>query len=168
MTAITDPAELHEEQRDAFAARMGEIMTAAMELQTIYLGERLGLYGALRDGGAATAADLAEGAGIDRRYAQEWLEQQAMAGILEVDDVAAAPEARRFNLPTGRAEVLIDDESPYLLGPVVRFIVGFGQRLPDLLNAYRTGAGIDCANSAAGIAAADIRRHGLIMVRPSH
>ncbi len=146
MTAITDPAELHEEQRDAFAARMGEIMTAAMELQTIYLGERLGLYGALRDGGAATAADLAEGAGIDRRYAQEWLEQQAMAGILEVDDVAAAPEARRFNLPTGRAEVLIDDESPYLLGPVVRFIVGFGQRLPDLLTAYRTGAGIDWAD----------------------
>jgi 2-polyprenyl-3-methyl-5-hydroxy-6-metoxy-1,4-benzoquinol methylase len=151
MTTLTDRAALHDEQRDAFAARMGEIMIAAMELQTIYLGDRLGLYAALRDGGAATAGELAARAAIDQRYAQEWLEQQAMAGIIDVDDVAAAADARRFSLPSGHAEVLLDQESPYLLGPVTRFIVGFSQRLPDLQVAYRTGAGIDWADYGADV-----------------
>ncbi len=146
MTAITEPTADHDERRDAFAGRFGEIMTHAMELQTIYLGERLGLYQALRDGGPGTAAEVATRAGIDERYTREWLEQQAMAGILDVDDVAAAPDARRFSLASGHAEVLLDEESPYLLGPVARFIVGFGQRLPDLLTAYRTGAGVDWAD----------------------
>ena len=146
MSATLEPADVHAERRDAFAGRMGEIMTAAMELQTIYLGDRLGLYVALRDGGPATAAELAARAGIDGRYALEWLEQQAMAGILDVDDVAAAPDERRFSLPSGHAEVLLDEESPNLLGPVTRFIVGFSQRLPDLLAAYRTGAGVDWAD----------------------
>jgi 2-polyprenyl-3-methyl-5-hydroxy-6-metoxy-1,4-benzoquinol methylase len=146
VTDTLDPAARHEERRDAFVGRMGEIMTAAMELQTIYLGDRLGLYVILRDGGPATAADLATRAGIDARYALEWLEQQAMAGVLDVDDVAAPADQRQFSLPSGHAEVLLDEESPNLLGPVTRFVVGFAQRMPELLEAYRTGAGVDWAD----------------------
>ncbi|MGH8887496.1 MAG: hypothetical protein ACRDYX_20475 [Egibacteraceae bacterium] len=44
----------------------------------MYLGLRLDLYAALRDGGPATPAGLAARAGIDERYAREWLEQQAV------------------------------------------------------------------------------------------
>jgi SAM-dependent methyltransferase len=116
-----------------------------MELQAVYLGERLGLYAALRDGGPATATELAVRAGVDERYALEWLEQQATAGVLDVDDVAVPAADRRFTLPSGHAEVLIDEESPYLLGPAARFVVGFAQRMPDLLIAYRTGDGVDWA-----------------------
>jgi 2-polyprenyl-3-methyl-5-hydroxy-6-metoxy-1,4-benzoquinol methylase len=144
-TAALDDTARHDERRDALAARMGDMMIASMELLTVYLGERLGLYAALRDGGPATAHELAARAGIDERYALEWLEQQAMAGVLDVDDVAAAPGARRFGLPSGHGEVLLDERSPHLLGPASRFIVGMAQRLPDLLAAYRTGAGVDWA-----------------------
>jgi winged helix-turn-helix protein len=45
-----------------------------MELLSIYVGERLGLYHALADGGAATAPELAAATGTDERYAREWLE----------------------------------------------------------------------------------------------
>jgi 2-polyprenyl-3-methyl-5-hydroxy-6-metoxy-1,4-benzoquinol methylase len=144
VSATLEP--VHVERRDAMATRLGEIMIASMELQTIYLGERLGLYQALRDDGPATASELSARTGTDERYAREWLEQQAMAGVLDVDDVAAGADERRYDLPSGHAEVLLDPESPYLIGPVTRFIVGFSQRLPDLLTAFRTGEGIDWAD----------------------
>lgn len=41
---------------------------AAMEIQTVYLGERLGLYQALRDGGPATSAELASRTGTNERH----------------------------------------------------------------------------------------------------
>ena len=36
--------------------------------------------------------------GIDERYAREWLEQQAVAGFVVVDDDAAHWTARRYDL----------------------------------------------------------------------
>lgn len=138
------PAD-HDADREAFAARMGEMALATMEIQTIYLGERLGLYHALRDGGVATAAELAARTGTHERYIREWLEQQATAGILTVDDAGLPARERRYALPSGHAEVLIDHESPYLVGPMARFMIGFAHRTPDLLEAYRTGRGIDWA-----------------------
>jgi SAM-dependent methyltransferase len=134
-----------EQQRDAFATRIGDDLVAAMDMQVMYLGDRLGLYQALRDDGPATAPELAERARIDARYAREWLEHQATAGVIEVDDVGADPDARRYTLPLGHAEVLLDRESPSLQGPAARFVVGMAQRLPAVIAAYRTGAGVDWA-----------------------
>lgn len=146
MSATLEPADVHAERRDALAGRLGEVLVASMDLQCIYLGERLGLCRALRDGGPSNAPELATRAGIDARYAREWLEQQAGAGILDVDDVTAPQDERRFTLPSGHAEVLLDERSPYLLGPTTRFVVGMAHRLPDLVEAYRTGAGVDWAD----------------------
>ena len=52
---------------------------ATMELANVELGIRLGLYEALAGAGTVTPAELAAKAGIAERYAQEWLEQQAVA-----------------------------------------------------------------------------------------
>ena len=46
-----------------------------------------------------TAGELAERAGIDERYAREWLEQQAATDLLDVEDPTASREARRFSPP---------------------------------------------------------------------
>ena len=43
-------------------------------------------------------AELAERAGIAPRYAREWLEQQAVAGLLDVEPPAAATDTRRYAL----------------------------------------------------------------------
>ncbi len=45
-----------------------------------------GLYRALAEGGPATSAELASRTGTHERYIREWLEQQTVAGILEVED----------------------------------------------------------------------------------
>jgi hypothetical protein len=77
-----------------------------LDVMSVYLGDRLGLYRVLRDGGPATAPELATRAGIDERYAREWLEQQAATGILVVDDVASLADRRRYVLPD--AYVIVD------------------------------------------------------------
>jgi hypothetical protein len=45
--------------------------------------------------GPQTADELARAAGIAPRYAHEGLQQQAVAGLLEVDDPRAPAEVRR-------------------------------------------------------------------------
>jgi hypothetical protein len=89
----------------ALAQRLRHDMVGALELFTVYLGERLGLYRALADGGPATSAELAGRAGTAERYVREWLEHHAASGLLEVDDPAAGPLARRYRLPPPYAEL---------------------------------------------------------------
>ena len=105
------------EQRDAFVGRLFESAINMMEICCLYVGDRLGLYRALRAIGPATAAELAGAAKVDARYAREWLEQQAVAGVLETD--ATADEGmRRYSLPAGHADVLLDADSLSWFAPV--------------------------------------------------
>ncbi len=57
---MTDPTE-------ALAERLFHDAAGALELYTVYLGERLGLYRALHEGGPATAGELAARTGTDAR-----------------------------------------------------------------------------------------------------
>ncbi|MBA3235097.1 MAG: class I SAM-dependent methyltransferase [Chloroflexi bacterium] len=128
---------------DELVGRLFEATIASFDVLSVYLGDRLGLYRALHDGGPATAGDLASRAGIDRRYALEWLEQQAVTGFLEVDDVAAAADDRRYHLPDAYADPLLNLDSPYSITPMARSVVANAQALPRLLEAYRTGGGVE-------------------------
>jgi ubiquinone/menaquinone biosynthesis C-methylase UbiE len=128
---------------DALVARLFEASLGMFDLMSVYLGDRLGLYGALRDDGPATAPELASRAGIDTRYAREWLEQQAATDILEVDDVAAAPEERRYTLPEAYVDPLLNPDSPYSIAPMARSLVASAKVMPQLLEAYRTGGGVE-------------------------
>jgi SAM-dependent methyltransferase len=109
---------------------------------TVHLGDRLGYYRALAGAGEATSAELAAATGTHERYAREWLEQQAVTGIVEVDDPDAAPNERRFRLPPGHAEVLTDRDSLAHVTPMARFGVSLAQTLPAVEEAFRTGGGV--------------------------
>jgi hypothetical protein len=78
----------------ALTGRLFHDMVGVLELFTVYLGERLGLYQALHTDGPATSAELAARTGTIERYIGEWLEHHAASGLLEVDDPAAGPLAR--------------------------------------------------------------------------
>jgi hypothetical protein len=88
---------------------------AAFEMFSIYLGDRLGWYRSLADDGPATAAELAARTGSTERYTREWLEQQAVAGLIEVD--AGEPDSR-FRLSPESTEVLTDTSSMAYLAPL--------------------------------------------------
>jgi ubiquinone/menaquinone biosynthesis C-methylase UbiE len=144
----TTSAPSDDERRDAMVGRVATAILGALDAQAIYLGERLGLYRALADGGPATPPELAARTDVHPRYAREWLEHQAVGGILDVDGGSAEddPDARRYTLPAAHAAVLVDPDSLAFLAPLSRFVVGTAQRLPDVLDAYRTGRGVDWAD----------------------
>ena len=126
---------------EEFAGWVFDRLLGAMELLSIYLGDRLGLYRALLEG-AATPAELSERAGVHERYAREWLEQQAVAGILEVDGVG---EAAVFRLPAAQAEVLTNPGSLGYSAPSSRLLVSAALQMPSLVGAYRSGGGVPWA-----------------------
>jgi 2-polyprenyl-3-methyl-5-hydroxy-6-metoxy-1,4-benzoquinol methylase len=108
----------------------------------IYLGERLGLYAALASEPAMSPPQLSAAAGIDPRYAREWLEQQAMAGILRVDDELAPADERRYELPGAHAEVLLDERSLFYLAPSASLMVALAGPIEQVFDAFRDGAGV--------------------------
>jgi 2-polyprenyl-3-methyl-5-hydroxy-6-metoxy-1,4-benzoquinol methylase len=123
----------------ALADRLFHDMIGALELFTVYLGERLGLYRALAAEGPATSAELAGRTGTTERYVREWLEHHAASGLLEVDDPAAGPLARRYRLPPAHVPVLADpDDIRYRAYNGVE-IARAGRWLPQLVEAFRTG-----------------------------
>jgi 2-polyprenyl-3-methyl-5-hydroxy-6-metoxy-1,4-benzoquinol methylase len=137
-----------------FDARVLESAIGALELFGIYLGDRLGLYDALRDGAPVTPGELAARAGIAPRYAREWLEQQAVAGVLAVAEPSADAEARRYQLPAAHAGVLLDPEDGAHLAPLARMVAGIGRALEEVVAAYRSGGGVTYARYGADF------RHG--------
>jgi len=111
----------------------------AVEVTAVYLGVRLGLYRSL--GEARTATELADEAGIDTRYAEEWLEQQATAGLVGVVEPGDRSH-RRYRLSESQSLVLADETSPFYGGALGMLLAGTGVVLPQLLDAFRTGDGI--------------------------
>jgi SAM-dependent methyltransferase len=131
--------------REALAERLVDATTHALETLSVHLGLELGLYQALADLGAATETEVAAHTGIAARYAREWLEQQATAGYLTCDDPEHPAEQRRYRLPAGHAEVLLDADSLYHAGPLAATFAGVAGVLPQLPEAYRSGGGVPYA-----------------------
>ena len=123
-----------------------------MDLFAVYLGDRLGYYRALAEGGPATAGELAARTGTAERYAREWLEQQAVTGILACDNPDAAASERRYRLPDGYAAVLVDPDSPTAMAPMAQIFAGCVKPLPQILEAFRTGGGVPYEEYGADLA----------------
>jgi 2-polyprenyl-3-methyl-5-hydroxy-6-metoxy-1,4-benzoquinol methylase len=127
-------------RRDALVERLSLDAIGAFDLFSVHVGERLGLYRALADKGPLTSSELAEAAGIHERYAREWLEQQAASDILaaEGDDEGS----RRFRLPEGHDEALLDVSSLNYIAPIARAVLASIRPIDALLEAMRTGGGV--------------------------
>lgn len=134
------------------AQRLLDATVAALELFAVHLGTELGLYATLDRHGPATPAELAARAGIDERYAQEWLEQQAVAGYLTV--AGAVGTTRSYELPASHRGALVDPIHADHLAPFAAMIAGIGAILPEIVEAYRTGEGVPYAHYGASF------RHG--------
>lgn len=131
-----DEAGVEELSGRLFMACLG-----TMELANVELGVRLGLYDALASAGPVTAADLARSADIGARYAQEWLEQQAVAGVVDVEDPALSADERRFSLPRAHAHVLLDDDSDACMKPCAAVVPWLAKAIDIMVDEFRLGNG---------------------------
>ncbi|MGH9308454.1 MAG: class I SAM-dependent methyltransferase [Vicinamibacterales bacterium] len=127
---------------EALTSRLLQSTVQTLELFSIYLGKTLGLYEVLSSGVRVTATELSQTAGIAPRYAREWLEQQAVAGLLLVEAVAARPDDRRYWLPAEHVNVLATEDHPAHLAPLAQMVAGIGGVLDRVVDAYRSGGGV--------------------------
>ena len=155
MTGLVEPpAEAGMPSSDATEALVERLFTATiatLEIASVHLGAQLGFYRALAAGGDATPGELATRAGTAERYVREWLEQQAVAGFLTVDDPDADAADRHYGLPDAHRPVLVDDEDLNYLTPLASLALGVCGPMDQLLDAYRTGRGVPFTAYGAGL-----------------
>ncbi len=150
---------------EAVAERVFASALGALEVLSIYVGDRLGWYRSLAEHGPTGPEELARRTGTDPRYAREWLEQQATIGLIASERRDGVRHV--FALPPGAAEVLTDPESLSYLAPLARMITGSARQMDPLLAAYRQGTGVswDQFGDDARESQADMNRpwflHGL-------
>jgi SAM-dependent methyltransferase len=136
MTATTTPTA------DELAERVFGALLGTVDIMAVYLGDRLGWYRSLAADGPATAPALSARTATHPRYAREWLEQQAVTGLLAVEEPTDDGDTRVYSIPPAPAEVMTDESSLNYLAPLARMFGAVGPQLTGLLEAYRTGGGV--------------------------
>jgi len=101
------------------------------------IGDRLGLFKDLAANGPATSAELASRAGVNERYAREWLGGMANAGYLEYE-----PTSSRFTLPAEHVPALAQEDGPMFVGGVYQTLLGMLGPFDQLLHAFQQGGGV--------------------------
>jgi ubiquinone/menaquinone biosynthesis C-methylase UbiE len=141
-TTAASPEEQAAIRVGEFAEQLVGMLGAATELLTIELGRRFGLYRTLHEQGPITAPAFATAADIAPRYAREWLEQQAAAGIVAVEEATPFQDERRFLLPEHHVPVLVDEMHPAHTGPAAGVLAGVALAFPELIADFRRGHGV--------------------------
>src|SRR4029450_9254592 len=100
-----DPQKL-----DAFVGRFVQDLGAVVHAATVLLGDKLGLYKAMADGGPVSPEPLAKPTNPDARYVRDWLSAQAASGYVEYD-----PASARFRLPEEQAFALTNEWNPLFI-----------------------------------------------------
>src|SRR2546427_10713724 len=95
---MTNQPELDQAKMETFVGKVLGDTSAALTTTLAVIGDRLGLFKDLAAHGPATSAELATRAGINERYAREWLGGVAAAGYLGND-----PAGHPFKLPPQHA-----------------------------------------------------------------
>jgi 2-polyprenyl-3-methyl-5-hydroxy-6-metoxy-1,4-benzoquinol methylase len=119
----------------AFAKRVFGNMQGAVTAGMIHLGDRLGLYRALAEGGPASSAALARRTGLHERWVREWLYNQAAADLVEAEgeSFALSPEAQA---------VLATENHPAFGAGMFSNLPETLGVLPQLAESFRTGRGL--------------------------
>jgi 2-polyprenyl-3-methyl-5-hydroxy-6-metoxy-1,4-benzoquinol methylase len=121
----------------AFAMRVLGDTTAIMMGTLHVVGDRLRLFETLRDTGPSNADAFARTAGIDSRYATEWLSAMASHGYVAYD-----PIGQTFSLSAEKSAVLVEESSPLYLGGLIRMQPDHWRNVDLLTDVFQDGGGI--------------------------
>jgi SAM-dependent methyltransferase len=127
-----DPAKV-----EAFAGHLQGILSGALLNYMIDIGDRTGLFAAAA-AGPASAEDLAQRAGLEARYVQEWLGAMVTGGIIDFD-----PATETFSLPPEHAVLLT---GPTSLTPIAQANTVLGKHVHQVARAFREGGGVPYAD----------------------
>lgn len=111
-------------------------MGAALDSLLIFVGDRLGLYAAMKgnDGPIkVTPESLAAKTGTHPRMIKEWLFAQAAGGYVEYD-----AEDGTFTLPEEKALALTDENSPAYIQGAYQLLVSLFKDEEKIIQAMRS------------------------------
>ena len=139
-------ATINQDTLDALLGQAVGDMAAAASTVLVHVGDRLGIYRALNEGGPQTAAELAARTGLHERLLREWLSNQAAGGY-----VTYTADGERFSLSPEQAFLLADPDSPVYLGGMAEIIVAIGADAEKVADGIRTGRGVHWHEHSEGL-----------------
>jgi len=143
---------MNEAKLNALVGGLLQDLGGAFSVPLVQIGEKLGIYKALNEGGECTAQELAESTGLNQRYLQEWLCAQTASNYISYD----AGNGTFFMTPE-QAFVLADDSSPYYLAPAFGAAAAFAKNEPQVRDAFKTGNGISWSDQTECLSCAVAR-----------
>ncbi len=132
-----------ETKLNAFIGRMLGDLGGALSVPLVRMGDRLGLYKALHEGGPMTPGELAAKTSIAERYAREWMSHHAASGYLEYDAATG-----KFTLPPEQAMVFADPDSPVYMQGGFDLAVAMMENQALVESAFRSGEGVGWGEQA--------------------
>lgn len=127
------------ETTEAFAGRLGEAFNHASLVALVDIGHRTHLFEAAARLSQFNSTELADAAGLAERPVREWLGGLVCAGVFDLVD--PAPAAERYALSAERA-VMLTGDSPMNFARMAGVIGTLGAVIPDIAEAFTTGAGV--------------------------
>jgi hypothetical protein len=134
MTDETQESPIDENMLNTLLGGLLQDLGGAFSVPLVQIGESLGLYKALNEGGAKTSAELADATQLDERYLREWLSAQAASNYISYDI-----EANRFSMSLEQAFIFANEDSPFYLAPAFSSAAAFADNMPKVKEAFRTG-----------------------------
>jgi SAM-dependent methyltransferase len=116
---------------DRAVGDVGALLGGAM----VVIGDKLGLYRALKDAGSLTPAELAACTATKERYVREWLSAQAARNYVRYDGDG------RFSLPDEHAVAFTDETSPACVIGAFEIALGSVYATDTIAERFRSGAG---------------------------
>jgi SAM-dependent methyltransferase len=137
MNTPTSTPPINHDALNQLVGKMLNDMGATASSALVLLGDRLGLYHALREIGPVTSAQFAAHTKLAERYLREWLACQAASGYVEYD---AAKNT--FSLSPEQVAIFADPESPVSMTGGYYSLASLFHDEPKAEDAFRTGRGI--------------------------
>lgn len=134
MATLRDPDPKKTEE---FVHKVLGDTSATMTTLLAAIGDRLGLFKDLAAKGPATSAELAARAGVNERYAREWLGGMMTAGYLHYE-----PETRRFTLPPEHVPALAKEGGPFFFGGALAMFPPLLGVFDQVAESFRKGGGV--------------------------
>lgn len=128
---------IDEEKLMEFMGKAVTDMSAAISVELMTIGDKLGLYKAMAGAGPLTSTQIAERTDTSERYVREWLGNQVAGGYITYD-----PPTTTYELPDEHAFALADEDSPVFLGGAFDLMAACWGSEDRILDAFRTGEGV--------------------------
>lgn len=128
--------EINQDKLNEFMGRAVVDFGATLHAGLVVIGEKLGLYKALDEGGPQTPAELARRTNTTERYVREWLNAQAAGGYVMYD-----ADRGSYSLSPEQAFALANEDSPAYLPGAFLLAASTLKSEAKITEAFRTGAG---------------------------